>query len=97
MSVDDIHEPYPIAGHAMSTLMKPLKKDQWMGCVSTVFAATKCEESGLYVCPPAVPEQGSKMAQDEELGEQLMKLTKELIMEKTYQDSKEEGPPFEFY
>jgi NAD(P)-dependent dehydrogenase (short-subunit alcohol dehydrogenase family) len=97
MSVDDIHEPYPVAGHAMSTLMKPLKKDQWMGAVSTVFVATKVQQSGLYVCPPAVPESGSKMAQDEELGEQLMRLTRELVMERTYQDSKEKGCPFEFY
>lgn len=97
MSVEDIHEPYPIAGHAMSTLMSPLKKDQWMGCVSTVFAATKVEDSGLYVCPPAVPEPGSKMAQDEELGEQLMKLTREVVMERTRGDSEEKGCPFEFY
>lgn len=68
-----------------------------MGAVSTVFAATKVQQSGLYVCPPAVPESGSKMAQDEELGEQLMRLTRELVMEKTCQDSKEKGCPFEFY
>jgi hypothetical protein len=93
MPVDDIHEPYPVAGHAM----RPLKKDQWIGAVSTVFAATKVQSSGLYVCPPAVPESGSKMAQDEELGEQLMRLTRELVMEMTYQDIKEKGCPFGFY
>lgn len=97
MSVQDILEPYPVAGHAMSTLMAPLKKDQWQGCVSIVFAATKVEKSGLYICPPAVPESGTAMAQDEALGEQLMKLTKEIVMEKTYQDSVEKGCPFEFY
>ena len=97
MSVDDIHEPYPIAGGVMSTIMKPLKKDQWMGAVSIVYASTKVEESGLYICPPAIPEQGSDKAQDEELGEQLMKLTREIVMEKTYSDSKEKGCPFEFY
>jgi NAD(P)-dependent dehydrogenase (short-subunit alcohol dehydrogenase family) len=85
MSVEDIHEPYPIAGAAMSTLMSPLKKDQWMGAVSIVFAATKVEDSGLYICPPAVPEEGSAMARDEGLGEKM------------YKDSVEKGCPFEFY
>jgi NAD(P)-dependent dehydrogenase (short-subunit alcohol dehydrogenase family) len=97
MSVEDIHEPYPIAGYAMSGLMKPLKKDQWMGCVSTVFAATKAQESGEYICPPAVPEEGSKMSQDEELGEQLMRLTRETVREKTRTESEERGCPFEDY
>ncbi len=96
-STKDIHEPYPIAGGVMSTVMNPLKKDQWMGAVSTVYAATMVEESGLYICPPAIPEQGSEMARDEELGEQLMKLTRDIVMEKTYSDSKEKGCPFEFY
>jgi NAD(P)-dependent dehydrogenase (short-subunit alcohol dehydrogenase family) len=97
MSTQDIHEPFPVSGAAMSVVMNPLKKDQWMGAVSVVFAATKVNESGLYICPPAVPEEGSKMAQDEELGEQLMKLTREVVMEKTFKDSKEKGCPFEFY
>ena len=97
MSVDDIHEPYPVAGYAMSGLMKPLKKDQWDGAVSTVFAATKVEESGLYVCPPAVPEEGSELARDEGLGERLMELTREVVMEKTEPDGKGKGCPFEFY
>jgi NAD(P)-dependent dehydrogenase (short-subunit alcohol dehydrogenase family) len=47
MSTEDIHEPYPKAGYAMSAGMQPFKKDIWMGCVSTVFAATKVEKSGL--------------------------------------------------
>lgn len=97
MSVDDIHEPYPVGGYVMSTLMKPLKKDQWMGAVSIVFAATKVQESGLYICPPAVPESGSELAQDEELGERLMQLTRDVVMEKTRGDSKEKGCPIEFY
>lgn len=96
-SVNDIHEPYPIGGYATSTLMNPLKKDIWMGAVSSVFAATKVEESGLYICPPAVPEPGSDKSQDEQLGEQLMRLTKEVIMQKAYHDSKEKGFPFELY
>jgi len=97
MSSQDIHEPYPIAGYAMSALLKPFKKDQWQGCVSTVFAATATTKSGEYICPPAVPEPGNAMAQDEELGEQLMKLTREVVKEKTYADSAAKGCPFKDY
>lgn len=97
MSTDDAHEPFPILGYAMSHGMAPLKKDIWQGCVSTVFAATKTEKSGQYICPPAVPESGNTMAQDEELGEQLMKLTREVVAEKTYQDSVAKGCPFTDY
>ena len=46
MSREDIHEPYPVVGYAMSVGMAPFKKDQWMGCVSTVFASTKTEKTG---------------------------------------------------
>ncbi len=82
-STHDIHEPYPLGGYLMSGLINPLKKDQFQGCVSTMFAATKTLKSGEYICPPAVPESGNKLAQDEELGENLMKLTRELVKEKT--------------
>ena len=97
MSTQDIHEPYPWGGYAMSVGMAPLKKDIWMGCVSTVFAATTTTKSGQYICPPAVPESGSKLAQDEQLGENLMKLTRDLIKEKTYEDSAAKGCPFDDY
>lgn len=82
MSTRDIHEPYPIAGYVMSTLLKPLKKDQWEGAVSTLFAATATEHSGQYICPPATPEPGSKLANDAQLGEQLMRLTREILCSK---------------
>lgn len=95
MSQKDIHEPYPVAGYAMSVGLKPFKKDQFQGCVSTMFAATKTTRSGQYICPPAVPESGSELAQDEELGERLMKLTRELVKEKTYDDSAAKGCPFQ--
>ena len=91
MSVEDIHEPFPIAGYAMSVVMKPLKKDQWDGCVSTVFAATKIQESGEYICPPAIPEPGSALSRDEDLSEQLMVLTKEVLREKM------DDAPLEFF
>lgn len=97
MSTQDIHEPYPIGGYVMSTGMSPLKKDFWQGCVSTVFASTKTMSSGQYICPPAVPESGSSMAQDDQLGENLMKLTRDVIKEKTYEDSAAKGCPFKDY
>ncbi len=95
MSTRDIHEAYPIAGYALSAGIG--KKDIWQGCVSSVFAATKTTKSGEYICPPAVPESGSAMAQDEELGERLMKLTRDLVKEKTYEDSAAKGCPFKDY
>ncbi len=74
-----------------------MKMDIWMGCVSTMFAATKTSKSGEYICPPAVPEKGSDQSQDEELGERLMKLTRDVIKEKTYADSAAKGCPFQDY
>ncbi|MCJ1437777.1 hypothetical protein MMC27_007164 [Xylographa pallens] len=97
MSKDDIHEPYPLGGYAMSVGMAPFKKDNFQGAVSTMFAATKTTKSGEYICPPAIPEPGSDMAQNEELGEQLMKLTIEIIKEKTYDESVAKGCPFTPY
>ncbi len=81
----------------MSVGMAPLKKNIMQGCVSTVFAATATTKSGEYICPPAVPESGSAMAQDEQLGENLMKLTREIVKEKTYEDSAAKGCPFTDY
>ena len=97
MSREDIHEPYPLGGYAMSVLMAPLKKNIMQGCVSTVFAATTTTKSGEYICPPAVPESGSAMSQDEQLGETLMKLTREIVKEKTYEDSAAKGCPLKDY
>lgn len=81
----------------MSVGMAPFKKDQFQGCVSTVFAATATTKSGEYICPPAVPESGSQLAQDGDLGEQLMKLTRELVTEKLYGDSAAKEAPFQDY
>ena len=97
MSAEDIHEPYPVLGYGMSAAMKPIKKDIMQGCCSIVFAGTKTTKSGQYICPPAVPESGSAMAQDEALGEQLMKLTVDLVKEKTEPDSVAKGCPFTTY
>ena len=97
MSSEDIHEPFPLGGYGMSVAMAPFKKTQFQGAVSAVFAATTTEKSGQYICPPATPEDGSAMSQDEELGEQLMKLTREIVKEKTYSDSAAKGCPFKDY
>lgn len=82
MSTRDIMEPYPRAGHLMKDVLSPFKKDQFEGCVSTVYAATAVEKSGMYICPPADPEPGSELARNDELGEQMMKLTRAVVKEK---------------
>jgi hypothetical protein len=97
MSTQDIHEPYPVAGYAMDVGMKPFKKDIWMGCVSTVFAATSVTKSGLYICPPAIEEPGSELSQDLQLGEQLMKLTREIVKDKFGAQSVDKGCPLKDY
>lgn len=97
MSTKDIHEPYPVLGYGMEVGMKPLKKDIWEGCVSTVFAATSVNKSGLYICSPAIEEPGSEQAQDSQLGEQLMKLTRDIIKEKFAAQSVDKGCPLKDY
>ena len=97
MSRVDIHEAFPLGGYAMSVGLNPFKKDSFMGAVSTMFAATKTDKSGEYICPPAVAEAGSELSQNVELGEQLMKLTREIIKEKTYSESAAKGCPFQDY
>ena len=97
MSSQDIHEPYPLGGYAMSVGLAPFKKDIFMGCVSTMFAATATTETGQYICPPAIPESGSELAQDEGLAERLMKLTRDVVKEKTYDSSAAKGCPFKDY
>lgn len=95
MSKEDIHEPYPLGGYAMSTGMEPFKKDQFEGGVSTLYAATATKESGQYICPPATVEPGSELANDKQLMEQLMKLTRDIVAEKT--DAKQKGCPLKDY
>ncbi|CAJ2514076.1 Uu.00g021950.m01.CDS01 [Anthostomella pinea] len=95
MSKEDIHEPYPLAGYGMSVAMEPFKKDQFQGAVPTMYATTVTKESGKYYCPPAVPEPGSKLAQDDELADRLMELTRKVVMEKTKRDSADQGCPFD--
>ncbi|USP80523.1 uncharacterized protein yc1106_07797 [Curvularia clavata] len=96
-SVEHIHEAFPLAGYGVSVGLAPFKKTQFEGAVSTMFAATKTEQTGQYVCPPAIPEPGSELANDEKLGEQLMDLTWKVVKEKTKSQSADKGCPFKMY
>jgi hypothetical protein len=79
----------------MSTGLEPFKKDQFEGAKSTIYAATLIESSGNYICPPAVPEPGSAASQDEKLQDDLMELTRKVVMEKTKRESADQGCPFD--
>ncbi|KAI1811381.1 oxidoreductase bli-4 [Poronia punctata] len=78
-SKQDIFEPFPLGGYAMALGMEPFKKDQFEGATPAIFAATVIKVSGQYICPPAVPETGDKMAQDDALADRLMQLTHNII------------------
>ncbi|KAF2463669.1 retinol dehydrogenase 12 [Lindgomyces ingoldianus] len=96
-STEHIHEPYPLGGYAMSVGLAPFKKTQFEGAVSTMFAATVVDKSGLYICPPAIVEKGSDLANDDALGERLMDLTWNIVKEKTKSTSADKGCPFKEY
>lgn len=93
-STQHIHEAFPLLGYGMSVGAAPFKKTQFEGAVSAMFAATSTEHSGLYVCPPAIVEEGSAKANDVELGERLMELTVRVVKEKTKSQSVDKGCPF---
>jgi hypothetical protein len=50
-----------------------------------------------YICPPAIEEPGNELAQNAELGEALMKLTREIVKEKFGTQSVEKGCPLKDY
>jgi hypothetical protein len=79
----------------MSHGLEPFKKDQFEGCVPTVYAATVTNDSGQYICPPAIQEEGSEQSQSEGLAESLMELTRNIVREKTQSESAEKGCPFD--
>lgn len=45
-----VHEPYPLLGYGMSLGLKPFRKTQFEGCVSTMWAATMANAGGFWVC-----------------------------------------------
>ncbi|GAB7340809.1 hypothetical protein MBLNU457_7175t2 [Dothideomycetes sp. NU457] len=94
---EHIHEAFPLLGYGFSVGMKPFKKNQFEGCVSTMFAATTITGSGNYVCPPCIVEKGSDLSNNEQLAEDLMKLTREIVQEKTKSESSDKGCPFKDY
>jgi NAD(P)-dependent dehydrogenase (short-subunit alcohol dehydrogenase family) len=96
-STEHIHEAFPLSGYAMSVGMAPFKKTLFEGAVSSMFAATTTEKSGQYIAPPAIVEEGSAMANDDNLGEQLMDITWKLVKEKTNSQSSDKGCPFKEY
>ncbi|KAB2579734.1 putative oxidoreductase bli-4 [Lasiodiplodia theobromae] len=96
-TTEHIHEAYPLGGYGVSVAVHPFKKSAMQGAVSTMYAATATEKSGEYVCPPAIVEPGSEMSRDKELGERLMRLTRELVAERTRKASVEQGCPFRDY
>lgn len=94
-STFDIHEAYPLGGYMMSVAMKPFQKSQLEGCVSAMYAATATERSGKYICVPARIEDGSELAQSNELAEQLMRLTDDVLKAKS--EAVGIGYPIKFY
>ena len=48
-----------------------------------MYAATVTRESGQFICAPATVEEPSEQAQSDELMENLMALTRQLVSEKT--------------
>lgn len=48
-----------------------------------------------YICPPAVPEQGSELSNSVELQDQMVKFVTELVAEKTRDQSSAKGCPFD--
>ncbi|KAI1493549.1 retinol dehydrogenase 12 [Biscogniauxia mediterranea] len=73
---EDIYDAYPRAGVGHVGL-EPPQEDGLPGPPrpSCRYAATCATESGLYICPTAVPEEGSALACDGALGDRLMELT----------------------
>jgi len=89
-STEHIFEPYPLAGYGMLAL-EPFKKSQFEAAAPTMYVTTVTKNSGEYICPPAIPEPGSELSRDEELGDRLMELTRTTIVNKT----REAGKPIE--
>ena len=52
---------------------------------------------GEYICPPAIPEEVSKLYQDDGLAEQLMVLTRRIVKDTMGEQAIKGCCPFEFY
>ncbi|KAI2827441.1 hypothetical protein CBS133816_6550 [Aspergillus niger] len=89
-----IHEAHPLLGYGLSAGLKPFRKTQFQGAVSTMYAATMATEGGQFINPPRIVEKGSAKANDMELADRLMKLTAEVVERKTRPQSSAKGCPF---
>ncbi|RAK73485.1 retinol dehydrogenase 12 [Aspergillus fijiensis CBS 313.89] len=89
-----IHDAFPLLGYGMSIGLKPFRKTQFQGAVSTMYAATVATEGGQFICPPCIVEKGSDKANDMQLADRLMKLTAEVVEKKTRSESSAKGCPF---
>jgi NAD(P)-dependent dehydrogenase (short-subunit alcohol dehydrogenase family) len=89
-----IHEAFPLLGYGMSVGLKPFRKSQFEGCVSSMYAATMATTGGNYIAPPKVFETPSDKAQDMAMADRLMKLTAEIVEQKTRSESSAQGCPF---
>ncbi|RAK98715.1 retinol dehydrogenase 12 [Aspergillus ibericus CBS 121593] len=89
-----IHEPYPLLGYGLSAGLKPFRKNQFQGAVSTLYAATVATEGGQFITPPRIVERGSDKANYMQLADRLMKLTAEVVEKKTRPESSAKGCPF---
>lgn len=90
-----VHEAYPLLGYGMSVGLKAFRKTQFQGCVSAMYAATMAEKGGQYIAPPCIVEKGSDKANDMALADRLMKLTAEIVEQKTRKESSAKGCPFD--
>jgi hypothetical protein len=85
-------------GYMNSVVLNPLKKTPMEGALSTLYAATVFEDTGKYICPPAAVEKPTgEKATDMQLAENLMKLAKEVITEKSKALNAEDGSVLPFY
>ncbi|TIA31138.1 retinol dehydrogenase 12, partial [Aureobasidium pullulans] len=89
-----IHEAFPLLGYGMSIGLKPFRKSQFEGCVSAMYAATVAKTGGNYICPQKVYETPSEKGQDMAMADRLMKLTAEIVEQKTRTESSAKGCPF---
>jgi NAD(P)-dependent dehydrogenase (short-subunit alcohol dehydrogenase family) len=96
-TTEHILEAYPLGGYAVKYGLAPFRKSQFEGALSMMFATTKTEKSGQYICPPSLVEQGSALYNDQKVEENLMKLTRDIVRQKFEKESVGKGCPLKDY
>ncbi|ODQ50283.1 NAD(P)-binding protein [Saitoella complicata NRRL Y-17804] len=84
----DKNEGYGVLPHIAHAVIRPFLKDIFEGCISECYAATspeieEKEVQGKYIMPPNSIKEGSSMSLDEELGDQLWRLSIQVVKDKT--------------